>query len=138
MAKKGQKAWNKGIPRTEEVKSKISRINKGMVAWNKGLKGVQQHSEETKKKMAGRWTGERNPRWKGGISIREIVRPRPEQCETCGTFAKDLRKGLFFDHDHKTGKFRGWICTRCNVALGMVNDSVDILISLTNYIKNSK
>lgn len=36
-------------------------------------------------------------------------------CEICGTAPKT--RGLQWDHDHKTGKHRGWLCWRCNRAL---------------------
>jgi group I intron endonuclease len=39
--KKGQTAWNKGIPRTEVEKKEHSEKMKGISAWNKGLKNVQ-------------------------------------------------------------------------------------------------
>src|SRR3990167_1145705 len=55
--------------------------------------------------------------WQGRIKeLEEIAgRTRPEICEICG--AKDT---ICFDHDHNTGKFRGWICKRCNTVLGKV------------------
>lgn len=40
-------------------------------------------------------------------------------CEIC---AKHCKK-LVFDHDHETGKFRGWLCHRCNVGLRYVEES---------------
>lgn len=36
-------------------------------------------------------------------------------CEICG-----LDKPLHCDHDHSTGKIRGWLCIGCNTALGKV------------------
>ena len=48
--KKGvQKGANKGIPKTEEVKRKISNTLKGNVPWNKGKKGVQKAWNKGKK-----------------------------------------------------------------------------------------
>lgn len=38
----------------EEIRQKISKGNKGKVGWNKGLTGI--------------WTGNKNPKWKGGIT----------------------------------------------------------------------
>lgn len=35
-------------------------------------------------------------------------------CQICGLVPK---QGLHFDHDHKTGAHRGWLCHRCNRAL---------------------
>lgn len=59
-------------------------------------------------------------------------RKKPEQCEVCGAFGR-----IVFDHDHKTGEFRGWICNRCNVALGMANDNIEILELLIKYLKQN-
>jgi hypothetical protein len=33
-------------------------------------------------------------------------------CQICGTVPKT--RGLQWDHDHKTGATRGWLCHRCN------------------------
>lgn len=51
-------------------------------------------------------------------------------CESCSTF--DL---LVIDHDHKTGVRRGMLCNKCNLALGLVNDSIDKLEALSNYLQ---
>jgi len=32
------------------------------------------------------------------------------------------RRRLSLDHDHKTGKFRGWLCANCNSAAGFLNE----------------
>lgn len=57
-------------------------------------------------------------------------RIRPEYCEVCG------KKGrICFDHCHKTGNFRGWICEHCNVLLGFAGDDIKRLELLINYLK---
>lgn len=57
-------------------------------------------------------------------------RPRPETCECCGRVGK-----ICWDHDHQTGAFRGWICDRCNSALGMAQDSPETLRALARYLE---
>jgi len=82
--------------------------------------------------------GKESPSWKGGISQTYRVKHasiKPEQCEICGTFGTDFKKGLFLDHDHKTGKTRGWICCRCNTILGMAKDNAETLSAVIDYIK---
>ena len=77
--------------------------------------------------------GEKSNTWKGGISNLEVRagRPKTKVCELCGR--KSVK--ICFDHNHSTGKFRGWICTRCNVTLGMAGDDIDHLQRLQEYIK---
>jgi len=67
---KGQIAWNKGIPRSEETKRKISEAMKGKPSWNKGIP----ISEETKQKMS-RSLKERIA-WNKGISRSEEVKKK--------------------------------------------------------------
>ena len=57
-------------------------------------------------------------------------RPKPEICEICGKGGR-----ICFDHCHKTGKFRGWICESCNVLLGFAKDDISTLQSLVKYLK---
>jgi hypothetical protein len=45
---------------------------------------------------------------------------------------------LHFDHDHETGAFRGWICGKCNTALGLADDDPEILLKLIEYLKRSR
>jgi len=40
------------------------------------------------------------------------------------------------DHDHNTGTFRGWLCSRCNSALGWFKDDVDRVNRALNYLKD--
>ena len=43
---------------------------------------------------------------------------------------------LCIDHHHDTGKLRGLLCSRCNHVLGHFNDSIELLESAINYLKN--
>lgn len=58
-------------------------------------------------------------------------------CPGCGDklFAD---KATNIDHDHTTGKVRGLLCMRCNIALGVVRDSVETLLRLGIYLENSR
>lgn len=42
---------------------------------------------------------------------------------------------LNVDHDHTTGKLRELLCRNCNTALGMVQDDIETLESMINYLK---
>ena len=47
------------------------------------------------------------------------TRPETTHCECCGGLPNGLGT-MNLDHDHKTGKFRGWLCSRCNIAIGQL------------------
>lgn len=55
---------------------------------------------------------------------------RPGFCEICRGTTK-----IAYDHDHITGKHRGWLCMKCNTALGLVGDSPLILQKMIDYLK---
>lgn len=59
------------------------------------------------------------------------------QCQACGS-SDPGTKGWTTDHDHETLKFRGILCSGCNLALGYVQDSVIRLKHLMNYLGASK
>ena len=101
-----------------------------MIAWNKGIECPN---------ISERQKGEKNHEWKGGCTQKgrytkrlekKAGKERPETCEVCGDNGR-----ICFDHDHKTGKFRGWICHRCNAVLGFVKDNSDLLTDLAKYLK---
>jgi hypothetical protein len=64
-----------------------------------------------------------------------ILKEQRGRCPICGGSPKSKRLAL--DHDHKTGKPRGLLCSRCNHdLLGAAHDSVQILRAAINYLEN--
>ena len=55
-------------------------------------------------------------------------------CQICGVETKRI----CVDHDHKSGKVRGYLCINCNSALGMAKDNVSILERMIMYLKGDK
>ena len=39
------------------------------------------------------------------------------------------------DHCHETLKFRGWLCNSCNIGLGKLKDSIEMLERGIKYLK---
>jgi hypothetical protein len=61
------------------------------------------------------------------------VPPKPVVCDATG------RGGtICLDHDHRTGKFRGWLERRCNVILGLAEDDPALLRALADYLDRHK
>ena len=56
------------------------------------------------------------------------------KCCVCST---ECGNKICIDHCHTTGKFRGFICNRCNTILGCAQDSIDHLVKMILYLKAS-
>lgn len=91
---------------------------------------------------------ERNKRWRAANKERALLlnrrstglpepdRPAPATCECCG--GPPGRKALSLDHCHSTGRFRGWLCSRCNTGIGALGDSESGLLAALNYLRRTK
>lgn len=64
------------------------------------------------------------------------IRPCPAVCECCGK--PPGAKALHLDHDHATGKFRGWLCDLCNRGVGMLGDNLDGVLKMVEYLKRAQ
>lgn len=60
----------------------------------------------------------------------EIEAAYSGKCDSCG----QKHKFLHLDHDHETGRFRGWLCPGCNLAAGSLKDDVLRALMLAAYI----
>ena len=57
--------------------------------------------------------------------------PADSVCQCCGKV-----KPLQLDHEHENQTFRGWLCHKCNRALGGFDDDPNILKRALNYLEN--
>lgn len=55
------------------------------------------------------------------------------RCDCCSD-SLDGRKNKTIDHDHKTGKFRGILCARCNLGIGHFYDDPSRLAEAILYL----
>lgn len=79
--------------------------------------------------------------YKYGLSITEYNYRFQEQngcCAICGTHQSELTQSLAVDHCHEKGKVRGLLCSKCNIALGNVNEDTNTLLSMINYLNKNK
>lgn len=81
---------------------------------------------------------------KFGLSLDDANRLISEQngncgiCnETSGTYDGVPRR-LALEHDHRNGKFRGFVCNRCNHVLGLVMDDVSLLGKMSDYLRRAE
>lgn len=54
-------------------------------------------------------------------------------CEICKRPRSEFKRAFDVDHDHELNENRGLLCTNCNRALGMFQDSIEILNSAIAY-----
>lgn len=76
---------------------------------------------------------------KYGISLEEyeiLLNSQNGVCAICGNLNK-TDKRLAVDHDHKTGKVRGLLCSSCNILLGNAQDNIIILKTMIKYLESA-
>jgi len=44
-------------------------------------------------------------------------------------------QNLAIDHNHKNGKIRQLLCSKCNLIIGQINEDIEILQSMITYLK---
>lgn len=75
-----------------------------------------------------------------GIDVPDYERLLKQQgggCAICGKKPEE-RRALDIDHDHKTGKVRGLLCSNHNRGIGLIGDDLMSLVKAMEYlVKNS-
>ena len=58
------------------------------------------------------------------------------RCAICQTDKPGGRNADYFnvDHDHLTGEVRGLLCAKCNMAIGGLKDSPEVLLRAHHYL----
>jgi hypothetical protein len=87
---------------------------------------------------------EQNLRYFYGITISDYNKMLDEQkgvCRICKNPELSKHKNgkirdLAVDHDHKTKKIRGLLCSMCNMGLGKFRENTEYLKGAIEYIKN--
>ena len=81
---------------------------------------------------------------KYGLTLTEYEAGRRGGCEICGC-ELEVRLGrgqnkdsLALDHDHATGRFRGFLCHACNMMLGSGRDDPEILRQAAEYLETRR
>jgi hypothetical protein len=80
---------------------------------------------------------------KFGITLDEynvLLSKQKHRCAICKSFDVGRKDAKYFhvDHDHRTGKVRGLLCSKCNTALGLFNENVTLLKKAIKYLDNKK
>lgn len=111
------------------------------------IKALNDSRKESRKKYYGRPEIKRKFRNESlkkqfGLTIEEFDKMNLKQNGLCAICSRNERsernKHLAVDHCHKNGAIRGLLCSNCNRALGLLEDSVEILKKAIDYLKRKK
>jgi len=58
-------------------------------------------------------------------------------CAICFKPQSELKRRLCVDHCHRTNTVRGLLCSKCNQAIGLLDDKVSNLLTAIDYLKKS-
>lgn len=102
---------------------------------NRGRKWRAANPERAREK--GRrfyWSNIDRERTRSREKRKKYYRPSPRGwCDVCFMYSV-----LNQDHDHRTGKDRGLLCTKCNTALGLADDNPFLLQCLAKYLEKHR
>ena|ERR1017187_10046647 len=65
-----------------------------------------------------------------------MLTKQENRCKICKSdhVGNSQHKHLHIDHDHKTGKIRGLLCSKCNTLLGAARDNIKFLEEAIKYL----
>lgn len=144
--KKSLKVYHRGdmAKMTRKADLFIRKMEQGMKVTaaykSAGYSGSVHAAYQLKARLTNPPTAEQARRWIEAYKRARAERmasaathPKPASCEGCAR-----QEPLHFEHDHETGKFRGWLCRGCNVALGFMRDNPETLDRLAAYLRRNK
>lgn len=135
--------WQPRVRRTKAdvvlyINDWVSRNREKSRAYSKKYKDQNKESVRAQSKAS-----KRRAKLKGwGISEEELKIIFERQngiCAICEDKKVNLHGSVetHLDHCHKTNRFRGFLCYRCNMALGKFGDDPERLIRAAKYITGS-
>lgn len=125
---KGLHPWIEGQKHCKECardwqKANPERVNKNNRRWQ--LANSEQFRESKRKSTR-----------KSRLKVYGLVpEDAPDNCQLCGE--GNGKRAMYADHCHATGRFRGFICRRCNSILGFAKDNPALLEKLALYLREN-
>lgn len=72
-----------------------------------------------------------------GVTAERYAELMAGGCHVCGRTEHQSGRRLHIDHCHDRGVVRGALCTNCNTALGLADDSAERLRALADYLERA-
>lgn len=72
--------------------------------------------------------------YKFGMTKEVYLKLLEEQNHLCAICQKSSNDTLAVDHNHITGQYRGLLCGKCNMALGLLDEDINRMNNLRSYV----
>lgn len=116
--------WRKDNPRYMKEWYKRHKKEELLKANKRNLK----NKEDNRKKTLKRKYSLSHENWL------EIWKNQSGKCAICGEVFNNPSDACV-DHNHETGKVRGLLCKKCNLALGLFNDDIKNMMTAVEYLE---
>lgn len=116
-------------------KKKIAERNK---AWRlRNRERLRKYQREWQRRHKGRthWYATKN---RYGVTEKDFNAMFSEQAGVCAICAKPDTTRLSIDHCHKAQRVRGLLCRKCNLSIGHIHDSTEMIFRMLNYLLSRK
>ena len=80
-------------------------------------------------------------KWMKEYNFEEVRLAQDNKCAICNIELNPKSHNIdsiHIDHNHTTTKFRGLLCSSCNIMLGYAKDNATILQKAIKYLNKSK
>ncbi len=67
-------------------------------------------------------------------SYEQLLKEQNYYCAICPKQKSTTRNNLHIDHDHVTGRVRGLLCSKCNTAIGLLDESLERMNKAVSYL----
>lgn len=128
---------NKGYKQTEEHKTQCKMLGNKNPNWKGVFHGNGNLYKRNKISIEQKKRNQKNLDLKKKYKItlddyEKLYEIQGGLCDICGK--QESERLLSIDHDHKTGKVRGLLCSNCNLGLEMFKDNTSILLKAIIYL----
>ena len=124
--------------RPERIESMIKVTDKGVFCMKCINSGIYKTSKEQRVSTVEYWDKVHDSYLKKyNITSKEFndfYHKQNGACGICKIPQNKLKKALYVDHCHTTGKVRGLLCGHCNFLLGHAKDNIAILAEAIKYL----
>lgn len=137
--RKTKEGWQKHIARVRKYRSGTDKgraqrrtfmAARRSTEHGKAVDKGYRSSEEARRRSAERQAQKVSP----GLEISmELFRTKTKNCQICGSEERQI----VFDHCHSNHHFRGWLCHRCNLTIGLYSDNPVVFDKMAKYLRQT-